>query len=411
VNVLSLVSVCAAALSGGQSVPSAPNRLEAAEAAAGWRLLFDGGSTRGWRVRASGERPGAGWDVADGCLHLGAGGGDLETDDAFTDFELELEWRLAEGVNSGVKVRVPPGNDAAVGPEYQLLDDARGAEPPLHSTGALYDLVPPRVEHDGVAGAFHRTRIVWRGGRFEHWLDGELCLQGDVDSADFAERKARSKFAERPGFAAAVPGHVVLQDHGGEAWFRSIRIRELGTPQATSLLAGPGLAGWTPVGGAEWRREGQDVVGSVPGLLERNAFLCTDAEYADFVLEVELRVEVPGNSGLQFRSHRTPQGTVYGYQVEVDCSERAWSGGIYDEGRRAWLADLEGHAAGRAAFRIDEWNHYRVEARGTRLRTWVNGVLTAELEDDLDRSGFVALQVHGGLSGRFRWRDPRLREL
>ena len=410
-NLLALGALCAGASPGGQTAEPAPNRLAATEAAAGWRLLFDGASTRGWRVRASGERPSAGWEVADGCLHLGAGGGDLQTDDTFTDFELELEWRLAVGVNSGIKVRVPPGNGAAVGPEYQLLDDPHGMEAALHSTGALYDVVPPRAEHDAVAGAFHRSRIVWRGGRFEHWLDGELCLAGDVGSTDFTERKARSKFAGLPDFAAAAPGHVVLQDHGGEAWFRSIRIRELGAPAPISLLAGPGLTGWTPVGGAEWRREGLDVVGAVPGRLERNAFLCTDAEYADFVLEVELRVEAPGNSGIQFRSHRTSEGAVYGYQAEVDCSERAWSGGIYDEGRRAWLADLEGHPAGRAAFRMDEWNHYRIEARGTRLRTWINGVLTAELEDDLDRSGFIALQVHGGLSGRFRWHDPRVRGL
>jgi hypothetical protein len=182
------------------------------------------------------------------------------------------------------------------------------------------------------------------------------------------------------------------------------------------LVGGPDLAGWERRGGrAGYTVENGEVVGRTV-IDSPNTFLCTRKTYADFVLEFDVRVDPRLNSGVQIRSESRPEyrdGVVHGYQVEIDPGARAWSGGIYDEQRRKWLATLEGDEAARKAFVNGQWNNYRVEAVGDRLRTWVNGIPTADLIDGLTRSGFIALQVHqsdqAGLE--VRWRNLRLREL
>lgn len=177
------------------------------------------------------------------------------------------------------------------------------------------------------------------------------------------------------------------------------------------LWNGKDLSGWRKVGGgATYRVEGDSIVGEVgPG---DNTFLRTERTYGDFILKLELKLDVPGNSGIQFRSHqRDGDGRVYGYQCEVDPTPRAYSGGIYDEARRGWLATLEGKPAAQRAFKAADWNEYVIEAIGPRIRTWVNGVLCADLLDPMDLEGFIALQVHSGREGRIRWRNLRLRDL
>ena len=391
-----------------------PNHLTALEAADGWRLLFDGQTTEGWRGWNKEGFPAQGWEVLGGCLRHTKGGGDLITTDTVEDFELAFEWKVSKGVNSGVKYRVPEVKGYTAGPEYQILDDpgTSEADNPLSSAGAMYHLFATEGKVLRPTGTFNTSRIVARGRHLEHWLNGVKVLEIDVDGEAWNAAKARSKFKDMDGYGDR-PGHVLFQDHGGEVWYRSIRIRELDPPPSESLLPGPGLAGWRVVGGAEYRREKGDIVGRVPeGGLPSNAFLRTEAEYTDFVFDVGVKVEVPGNSGIQFRSRqRDGDGVVYGYQAEIDCSGRRWSGGIYGESFTGWLDDLEGDPAGKAAFRIDDWNHYRIEARGDRLRVWVNGVQTADLVHDEIPSGFLALQVHGGGQGTFRWRNPRVRGL
>ncbi len=153
--------------------------------------------------------------------------------------------------------------------------------------------------------------------------------------------------------------------------------------------------------------------------LVRNSFLVSEATYADFELELEVRIEPGGNSGIQVRSTAEWEanegaGRLYGYQIEVDTSERAWSGGLYDEGRRGWLDPLEGQAEARAAFQVGQWNHYRILCEGARIRSWVNGVACADFTDageDLTLTGHLAFQVHSGERPRVSWRNVRLREL
>jgi len=391
-----------------------PNHLDAEEAAAGWRLIFDGASNEGWRARDGESFPESGWEIVNGCLRHTKAGGDIVSLETFEDFELAWEWKVTRGVNSGVKYRIPPEPGASVGPEYQILDDVanKTGGDSLQAAAALYAVHPARDKQLAHAGAFNHSRIVCQGNHLEHWLNGVQVLNAEVGSDAWNAAKAKSKFKQRDGFAVPAPGRILLQDHGGEVWFRSIRLRELGLAEPVSLLQGEGLEGWTVVGEAYYDREGDDVVGRVPeGGLARNSFLRTDRLYGDFVFDVELLVEVPGNSGIQFRSAQRENGRVYGYQAEIDPSKRSWSGGVYDEARRGWLDDLKDDPAGRAAFRVDDWNHYRIEAIGEHLRVWVNGVLTADLHDGESPEGFFALQVHGGKQGSFRWRNPRIREI
>lgn len=183
-------------------------------------------------------------------------------------------------------------------------------------------------------------------------------------------------------------------------------------PKPSPLFDGKSLGGWKKVGGgATYRIEGEEIVGEVgPGA---NTFLRTDKEYGDFVLELDVKLDIPGNSGIQFRSHQKPgdNGRVFGYQYELDPSDRAWSGGIYDEARRGWLFPLKDHPDAQKAFKKTEWNHVKIKAVGTHLQTWLNGVPCADLNDSEDATGFIALQVHAGKEGRIRWKNIQLTDL
>ena len=164
------------------------------------------------------------------------------------------------------------------------------------------------------------------------------------------------------------------------------------------LFNGKDLTGWIQRNGnAEYKVENKEIIGiSKPDT--PNSFLCTEQEYGDFILEFELKVDTALNSGVQIRSHSLPEfkdGRVHGYQIEIDPSKRGWSGGIYDEARTGWLYPVTPYNnAAVPAFKNNEWNLYRVEAIGNNIKTWVNGIPTADLLVDLDASGFIALQVH-----------------
>ncbi|GAB5453210.1 MAG: hypothetical protein Hals2KO_35380 [Halioglobus sp.] len=179
----------------------------------------------------------------------------------------------------------------------------------------------------------------------------------------------------------------------------------------TLLYNGKNLDGWRKVGGgATFAAEGEAIVGRRgPG---ENTFLRTDKTFADFSLKMQMRWDEFGNSGVMFRAaQRKGSGRTYGYQYELDHAERAWSGGIYDEARRGWIANLENNAAAREAIRLDDWNDIEIEARGASLKTFINGVPAADIVDGLDAEGFIALQVHSGETGVIRWRHIRIREL
>jgi hypothetical protein len=213
-------------------VRAGANELTEAEKTAGWKLLFDGRTTTGWRSFKKATFPAKGWIVEDGCLkHLASGGGgDIITDATFGDFELVWEWRLAPGANSGVKYFISETRGSALGHEYQLLARANPAtvDPPgKHVTAGFYDVLPTRIPIKlRPPGEFNESRILVRGSRVEHWLNGGLTLAYEPGSQEVKAAVAASKFKDVPGFGEKLRGHILLQDHGGEAWFRNVKLRE-----------------------------------------------------------------------------------------------------------------------------------------------------------------------------------------
>ncbi len=387
-------------------------RLTSLERDAGWVALFDGSSTEHWRGWHLDGFPERGWEMSAGTLHRlpGEGGGDLITREVYDEFELELEWKIAPLGNSGIKVHVLESDDrpAALGPEYQISDDASPEiDRAEHSCGALYELFAPEGKPALDLDGFHSTRVVVREGWIEHWLDGVRVVRAQIGDEEWKRRIAASKFKDVARFGEEA-GHVLLQDHGSEVWFRRIKIRDLSHPVGTpvELYDGHSLAGWRALGDARWTPGPDGLLGERDG--GSHSFLVTEREFGDFLLEVDVKNEGPGNSGIQVRSHVLPDGRMRGYQIEIDPSARAWSGGLYDEGRRAWLQDLDGKDVARAAFHPGEWNRYRIECVGPSIKAWVNGVPTADYLDAMDLSGVIALQVHGGEDTRVRWRNFRL---
>ena len=184
-----------------------------------------------------------------------------------------------------------------------------------------------------------------------------------------------------------------------------------------ALFNGKNLKGWTKLNGtADYKVQDKTIVG-ISKTGTPNTFLATDKMYGDFILEFDFKVDDGLNSGVQIRSNSLKDyqdGRVHGYQFEIDPSERAWTGGIYDEARRGWLYPMNVNPIGQKAFKNNEWNKARVEAIGTSIRTWVNGVPCADLLDDMTKSGFIALQVHGignneALAGKtVSWRNIRI---
>ncbi len=181
-------------------------------------------------------------------------------------------------------------------------------------------------------------------------------------------------------------------------------------------LSGNTLEGWSVKGGEAPYTIKNGVVTGTATPNTPNTFLTTDKHYDDFILEFEFLVDPKMNSGVQFRSNsfdHYQNGRVHGYQIEIDPSERAWSGGIYDEGSRKWLVTLEDNPNAQKAFKQNEWNHYRIEAIADTIKTWVNGVPASFLIDDKTASGFIGLQVHG-IYGKMaegmtvQWRDIKI---
>lgn len=227
-----------------------PNELTASERAAGWRLLFDGRTLKGWRGLGYDSVPTAHWKVVDGAIEKiasgkvpkmpdgqPANGGDLMTAATFGDFELAFQWKVTPGANSGVKYNVSEefslknaSNHAALGFEYQVLDDSLSDDNkiPTHRAGSLYDLFAPndkkRLEP---AGQWNSSRLIFRGKHGEHWLNGAKVVEFDLGTPRMDSALAKSKYRSIAGFAERRKGHIILQDHGDETYYRAIKIREI----------------------------------------------------------------------------------------------------------------------------------------------------------------------------------------
>ncbi len=200
----------------------------------GWIVLFDGTSTDAWRGYLRTDFPTGGWALTDGTIKTIVGGDqcNIITKSIYSDFDLELEWKVSPGGNSGVFYQVI--EDSGMGtwesaPEMQVLDDDlhHDGENPKTSAGSLYALIAPQNKVLRPVGEFNKARIIVKGNYVEHWLNDVKILAYDLESDSLKSLIADSKFKDLPQFAKAKEGHIALQHHGQEVWFRNIKIKPL----------------------------------------------------------------------------------------------------------------------------------------------------------------------------------------
>lgn len=211
-----------------------PNTLTDQEIREGWKLLFDGKTTRGWRKPYTDHFPEKGWLVEDGSLIvLGAGGGDIITVDEFSNFELKLDFKLTDGANSGIKYFVVEKYEgASIGLEYQILDDARHPDASQgvggnRSCASLYDLIPAENKTVNPVGEWNTMRLIAVNNHVEHWLNGKKVVDYERGIQIFRALIQKSKYKNYENFGMWEAGHILLQDHGHKVYFRNIKIRSL----------------------------------------------------------------------------------------------------------------------------------------------------------------------------------------
>jgi sugar phosphate isomerase/epimerase len=263
-GLLALV-VCISAL--GFITEAQDNTLSQQEISEGWKLLWDGKTTEGWRGAKLDAFPGKGWAIQNGTLHVlpsngaeSANGGDIVTTQKYKNFILKVDFKITKGANSGVKYFVDPGlnkgEGSAIGCEFQLLDDNNHPDAKLgvkgnRLLGALYDLIPPsrsdeRYNFD--INQFNTATIIVNGNRVQHYLNGSKVVEYTRNTQEFNALVAYSKYVNWPDFGNAAEGHILLQDHGDEAFFKNIKIKEIKNdilPPETGEKFKLGMAGYT----------------------------------------------------------------------------------------------------------------------------------------------------------------------
>lgn len=221
----------------------ATNALSKAEIEDGWVLLFDGKTSTGWRGYNKEEFPVNGWEIIDGTIHCSAsgrgeagGGGDIIFEKQYGNFELSLEWKIAEGGNSGIFYLAQEKPDQPIyksSPEMQVLDNAKHPDAKLgkdgnRQAGALYDLIPAVPQNAKAAGEWNQIKILVYKGTVVHSMNGENVLEYHLWTQDWKDLCANSKFKDWDDFInTAEEGYIGLQDHGDDVWYRNIKIKEL----------------------------------------------------------------------------------------------------------------------------------------------------------------------------------------
>jgi hypothetical protein len=381
----------------------------------GWKILFDGKTTNGWR-NFKGNGVNEDWYVENGSLIVqgkgGNMGGDIITEEQFADFELIVEWAISKGGNSGIFYHVLENDYPAVyatGPEYQLIDDAGFPEKleEWQKTGANYAMHDPENKSLKAVGEFNESRIIVKNCHVEHWLNGSLVVAYDLWTEDWYDRVQKSKWKDYPGYGLACKGHIALQDHGSIAKFRNVRIRDL-TDTGIQLFNESDLTGWKIHGTEKWYVENGELV-CESGADKQYGYLATERIYKNFILRLQFKQESEGNSGVFF--HSAIEGTkITGWQAEVAPPGKD-TGGIYESYGRGWLYQIPEDKED--ILKMGEWNDMVIKVEGDRVMTWLNNEMMTDITDGKigQATGVIAVQIHDGGGIKVKWRNIFIKEL
>lgn len=367
-----------------------------------WVDLFNGRDLSGWTTQGDPEA----WTVENGEIVTAKPGRGwwLRTDRMYRDFELELDFFMPEGGNSGLGLRGSSGGDPAfTGFEVQMLDTF-GEQPGLRNCGSVYEAIAP--DHMAIKAPnnwnTYRVRLV--GDTLDVWLNGTKIHDGQkLDERGFFRNPA----SPLPLSARAPTGYISLQDHGHGFRFRNIRIKDLSPdpePAGMRHLLDKELTGWFAEDAGTWTFENGALVGrDGPG------HLFTEAEFVDFEVRALVQVNDRGNSGLYFRVRPNPDPNVpwpNGYEAQVDQHDpKNYTGCIYNA---AWPES--GRGADGPITQDNAWFDYRIRAEGDRVRTWINGVPMVDTRLDTYASGHFAVQGHHA-GNVVRYKDFRVLDL
>ncbi len=420
----------------GTSINVVTFQRTAAASEAEWTDLFNGRDFASWVRLSDGSTVTSGWRVEGGAIHMvPSGGGDIRSTANFDDFELEFDWKISIGGNSGVLYRV--GDEPATSNqlEYQILDDDLhvNGKDAITSAGSIFAVDGRRSKALNPVGQWNTAKIIARGNHLEHWLNGSKVAEADIGSEFWNRNVTQRPFAKEPQFGKSSAGHIVLQDHGNEAWFRKMRIRKLTadvanlpTPDVSAnsgslaeadwidLINAKDLKGWTPVAskGAWSQKDG--IITATPG----DGWLATDRDYGDFELELEYKLPPKGNSGVFLRAPLEGASSGAGL-LEVQAIDDNAFRNEPDHNRTGAVWGLFGGKP-RADAPTNKWNKLSIRAVGPRITVVVNGTKVTEgnLADEPEAAlkpnmklptGRIGLQRRAATGVEFR--NIRIREL
>lgn len=420
-----LIAACVLAWAG----PRAPLCLSDSERQEGFVSLFNGRDLTGWHVMGNESA----WVIEDGVLHAlpGLGGGHIQTEGSYENFILRLEYKNGPNANSGVFFHIPQhGRQSRVGGEIQI-DDSFGKEPTMYSVGALYDKVPPLSIACRPAGEWNELEIRYEYPRLKVTLNGTVVQ--DLDVSQDERIRWRKRF-----------GPIGLQEHGNHAWFRNVRIKDLGgTDQASwiPLFNGKNLDGWRKAGDADWfflpsrtiieiennrsdqslefpkRLERWNVLGGAQWKIEEayvagqygRGFLVSESQYKDFHLWAYVKTSPEAFGGIWIRwNGENDPGTLV--TLLNDRHEKHKTGSLATLGRNVNDVNVLAAADGKYT-RDEEWFPIQIIAQGGQATVVVNGAVVAKYDPIPDRPGNIALSVFTRSDTSIRLRDMRIQEL
>ena len=404
-------AICSLSAQDAAQKPASQGGLTPEETASGFVPLFDGKTGAGWRAFRGFEFPDKGWKVEDGTLHVLAkgGAGDLVTVAQYTSFDFRFAWKVSAGANSGVMYHVSEREAYPwrTGPEYQVLDDDKhqDGKNPKTAAGSLYALVAADNKKLHAVGEWNEARIVLDGDKLEHWLNGTKVVSTTLGAQEWTQLVAASKFASMPGFGKERRGHIALQDHGDDVWFKDLRIKELGkAKEELALFDGKSLKGWTAHLNDGGKME--DVWSIQDGILvckgKPNGYLRTEESFTNYVLEVVWRwnpkTKATGNSGVLLRM--VGEDKVWPKSIEAQLQHEN-AGDFWNIGDYTMRTD-KARTKGRNTKKLEmaekpvgEWNTYRITADGPTVTLEVNGKMLNVAQECAELAGKICLQSEG----------------